>query len=101
MILLTLITNSVAGKIFAMIYGIFSSLALPLETIMLPIYAGDLFGQKSFNKILGIFVSVNSAGYAVGAPMINLIFDKCGSYNPGFVLCAVLMIGIMVAMVMW
>ncbi len=98
MLLLSMLTNSLIGKIFAMIYGIFSSLALPLETIMLPIYAGDLFGQKSFNKILGIFVSVNTAGYAVGAPMINLIFDKFGTYNPGFILCAVLMIGIIIAM---
>ncbi len=98
MVLLALITDSFIGKIFALIYGIFSSLALPLETIMLPIYAGDLFGQKSFNKILGIFVSVNTAGYAVGAPMINFIFDKFGSYNPGFILCAFLMIGIIIAM---
>lgn len=98
MIFLCMITDSFAGKIFAMIYGVFSSLALPLETIMLPIYAGDLFGQKSFNKILGIFVSVNTAGYAVGAPMINLIFDKFGSYNPGFILCAVIMVGIIVVM---
>jgi MFS family permease len=98
MVLLSMLTNSLIGKIFAMIYGIFSSLALPLETIMLPIYAGDLFGQKSFNKVLGIFVSVNTAGYAVGAPMINLIFDKFGTYNPGFILCAVLMVGIIIAM---
>ncbi|MBQ6894325.1 MAG: hypothetical protein IJN40_02390 [Clostridia bacterium] len=65
---------------------------------MIPIYAGDLFGQKSFNKILGIFVSVNTADYAVGTPMINLVFDKFGTYNPGFILCAVLMIGIIIAM---
>lgn len=98
MLLLSMITDSLVGKIFAFIYGIFSSLALPLETILLPIYAGDLFGQRSFNKILGIFVSVNTAGYAVGAPMINIIFDKFGSYNPGFILCAVLMTGIIISM---
>ncbi len=98
MVLLSMITDSLVGKIFAFIYGIFSSLALPLETILLPIYAGDLFGQRSFNKILGIFVSVNTAGYAVGAPMINIIFDKFGSYNPGFILCAVLMTGIIISM---
>lgn len=98
MILLCMITNSLIGKIFALIYGIFSSLALPLETILLPIYAGDLFGQKSFNKILGIFVSVNTAGYAVGAPMINIIFDRFGSYNIGFIICALLMIGIIISM---
>jgi len=98
MILLSMVTNTLMGKIFAMIYGIFSSLALPLETILLPIYAGDLFGQKSFNKILGIFVSVNTAGYAVGAPMINFVFDKCGSYTPGFIISAVLMTGIIIGL---
>ena len=65
---------------------------------MLPIYAGDFFGQKSFNKILGIFVSVNVTGYAVGALMINFIFDKCGSYNPGFILCTIFMIAIIIAL---
>ncbi len=98
MVCLVMVTDSFAGKIFAMIYGIFSSLALPLETIILPIYAGDLFGQKSFNKILGLFVSVNTAGYAVGAPIINLVFDKFGTYNPGFILCAVVMVGVIIAM---
>lgn len=98
MILLSCMTNSFMGKVIAIIYSIFSSLALPLETIMLPIYAGDLFGQKSFNKILGIFVSVNTAGYAVGAPLINIVFDIFGSYTPGFLLCAVLMVCIIVVL---
>ncbi len=98
MVLLSMLTNSFIGKIFAMIYGIFSSLALPLETIMLPIYAGDLFGQKSFDKILGIFVSVNTAGYAVGAPVINLYYDLFGSYRSGFALCALLMVAIIISL---
>jgi MFS family permease len=98
MICLTLITDSFMGKVFAMIYGVFAALALPLETIMLPIYAGDFLGQKSYNKILGIFVSVNTAGYAVGSPLINLIFDKFDSYNPGFIFCALLMVFVIVAM---
>ena len=38
------ITNSLFGQVLAMLYGVLSSLALPLETIMLPIYTGDLFG---------------------------------------------------------
>lgn len=98
MVLLAMVTDSLTGKIFAMIYGIFSSLALPLETIMLPIYAGDLFGQKSFNKILGIFVSVNTAGYAVGAPAINIVCDEFGSYTPGLICSAVLMVGIIIGL---
>ncbi len=91
MVFLCMITDSVTGKIFAMIYGIFSSLALPLETIMLPIYAGDLFGQRSFNRMLGIFVSVNTAGYALGAPFLNMYYDLFHSYNSAFIICAVVM----------
>ena len=61
---------------------------------MLPIYASDLFGKKSYPKILGIFVSVNTAGYAVGAPLMNLCYDIFGSYTPALYLVG----GIMIAM---
>lgn len=98
MIFLSLLTDSFMGMVFAMLYGIFSSFALPLETILLPIYAGDLFGQKSFDRILGIFVSVNTAGYAVGAPMMNFIYDVTGSYAAGCVLCAGIMIVVIVGL---
>ena len=91
-IILASLTNSAAGKIFAMLYGVFSSAALPLETVMLPIYARELFGEKGFNKVLGIFVSVNTAGYALGAPLMNLCFDRLNSYRIGLYACAALMI---------
>lgn len=96
--LLALVTDSEIGKTFAMIYGIFSALALPLETIMLPIYAGDLFGQKSFDKILGIFASVNTAGYALGAPVANLCYDITGTYNIALYISCGLMFLVMLAM---
>ncbi len=98
MLMLAFLTNSPAGRVLAMLYGIFSSLSIPLETIMLPIYAGDLFGQKSFNKILGIFVSVNTAGYALGAPAINWCYDRFGTYQGGFLLGAVIMAGILLSL---
>lgn len=96
MISLALVANSPFGCAMAMFYGIFSSLALPLETIMLPIFASDLFGEKSFNKIMGLFVSVNTAGYAVGSPLANYVFDKCGTYAPILYISAAVMIGITV-----
>ncbi|MBR5517975.1 MAG: MFS transporter [Clostridia bacterium] len=92
------VTESTTGRAFAMIYGVFSSLSLPLETIMLPIYASDLFGEKSFSKILGLFVSVNTAGYALGAPVSNLCFDITGSYNVALYISALLMIGVIIVM---
>ena len=49
---------------------------------MLPLISQYIFGQKSFTQMLGIFVSVNTAGYAVGAPVMNLVYDICGTYTP-------------------
>lgn len=98
MFFLIMMNNSPLGIIIAMIYAMFSALALPLETIMLPIYAGDLFGEKSFDKILGIFVSINTAGFALGTPAINLCYDAFGSYRVGFVSGGIIMLIVTVCM---
>ena len=71
-------------------YAVVSSLALPLETVMLPIITGDLFGRKDYAKILGIIVAVNTAGYALGAPLAGFVFDLMGSYRPTFVVGSVI-----------
>ena len=81
-----------------MAYGILAAVALPLETVMLPLYALDRVGDKAFNRTMGIFISVNTAGYAVGTPLINLCYDKFGSYAFAFVVCAVLMLAVIIAM---
>ena len=82
MVLLALVTNTAQGRVLALIYGGLSSLALPLETIMLSLITNDLFGNKSFDKLLGIVSALNTAGYAVGAPLMNLCYDICGTYAP-------------------
>ena len=89
--MLAFLNNSPLGMAMAMIYCIFKSLALPLETIMLPIYASDLFGERSYEKVLGIFVSVNVSGYALGSPALNLCYDMFGTYKPMLIACAVIM----------
>ncbi len=92
MILLLNVSPTSSGKACAVAYGIFSSFALPLETIMLPIYAREIFGENAFNRILGIFVSVNTAGYAVGAPVANLCYDITGSYNISLYISCILLV---------
>ncbi len=92
MLALTMTGATGVGPAAAMIYGVVSCIALPLETVMLPIFAGDLFGERSYDKTLGLFVSVNTAGYAVGAPVTNWCFDQFGTYKPMFLACAVLMV---------
>lgn len=85
-----------AGMGCAVAWAIMSALALPLETVMVPLIAADLFGEKDFSKLMGIFVSVNTAGYAFGTPIANLIFDRKGSYMPVLYLIAGLMAVVMI-----
>lgn len=91
-------TNSTFGMVLGVSYAILAAIALPLETVMLPIYANDLFGDKSFNKVLGIFVSFNQIGYALGGPIINLCSDLTGSYNLAFIICAILMLAVIITL---
>jgi len=57
------------------------AIAIPLETIMLPLIAGDLFGSRDYARMMGLVVSVNTAGYAVGPWLANLGYDLTGSYR--------------------
>ena len=94
--MLALTNNTAAGIALAIVFIVISQYGMPLETIMLPIYAQDLFGQKSYAKILGIFVSVNTAGYAVGSPIMNLCYDIFGSYKPALILVGSIMLCVLV-----
>lgn len=85
-------------NIFTTVYLILSSIALPLETVMLSLYAANLFGDHSFDRIMGMFISVNTAGYAVGTPFVNLGFDLTGSYRGVLLLTAGIMLAVTIAM---
>lgn len=98
MISIAIVDNSVLGMVLCVIYVITSNMALPLETIMLPIYAGDLFGEKDYNKMLGYIVSINTLGYAVGAPLMGFVYDIFNSYVQGFIVGAILMVITLVIM---
>lgn len=88
MLLLAFVSNNA----MAMAYGVLSALSLPLETVMLPLIALDLFGQASYSRIMGLFISFNVLGYALGAPLVNYIFDKTGSYQSILLVLAALML---------
>lgn len=88
---LAFVGSANVGNVLAMGYGVMASLALPLETVLVPLIAADLFGEKEFAKLLGIFVSLNTAGYALGTPVANLVFEAFGSYSPVLVLFGIMM----------
>ncbi len=81
MLLLSTITDSSAGVVSVFIYAPLSAVALPLETVMIPLYAKDLFGDKSYDRVMGIFYSINKFGYAVGGPVVNAGYDLLGDYR--------------------
>ena len=92
MLLLASLTNTPQGVILAMCQGVISSLAMPIETVLLPLLTAELFGEKSFAQILGIMTCCTSLGYAVGAPLSNAFYDAHGTYFYGLLLCAGLML---------
>ena len=94
--LLAAIKGDDLGFVLAVIFTVVSQYALPLETIMLPIYASDLFGQRSYAEVLGLFVSVNTAGYAVGSPLMNLCYDAFSSYVPALIIVGCIMAAVFV-----
>ncbi len=87
-IVLAFIGNSSAGKLLAFIYAVLGGVAFPIETVMIPIFTAELFGKKDYNRLLGIFDSVNVVGFALGSPVLNLFYDSLGSYRVAFILYA-------------
>lgn len=81
-LLLSLVSATVLGKNLAVAHAVFNALALPLETIMLSLFASELFGNRAFAHTMGIFAAVNTAGYAAGTPLANWCFDAFGTYVP-------------------
>lgn len=97
---LALADCSAFGMGCAVTWGVTASLALPLETVMLPLITADLFGEKDFAKLVGICVSLNVSGYAVGTPLVNLLFDLTGSYLSMLYIVTPLIVVLMVAFVL-
>ena len=90
-IMFAILTNSAAGPVIAMIAVVLESLAIPMETVIIPLLSNDLFGSASYNKVLGIFMAMNSLGLCLGSPLGDLCFDILGTYKPCFWFFAILM----------
>lgn len=95
---LIFITNTPIGHFIALVRIIFSSVALPLETVMLPLFALELFGNKEYEKFVGVFSSASSAGFAIGSPFGNICFDIFGNYNLAFLIFGVVLVFVAVSM---
>ncbi len=98
LMLLTFMDNNVVGKSFAAVYAFISCVACPLETIMLPIFASEFFGPKSFDKAIGLITGLNVAGYAAGSFVIGIICDIAGGYAKGYFIYGMIMVAVLFLM---
>ena len=95
---LIILSNTPIGKVIAVVRTLFGSFALPLETVMLPLFAMEFFGNKNFDKFVSIFVSASYAGFAIGSPLGNVCYDIFGDYIISFYIFGVLLIVVTVLM---
>ena len=96
-LILAFITPTTIGAIFGFVYAVAFAFAMPLETLVIPLIANDLFGNADYDKILGFLIAANYSGYAVGAPVVNLCFDIFGTYKPVLIVLAAVMLISMIA----
>ena len=78
------LTNTTLGVICAVLASCLTSLAMPLETVMIPLLSNDLFGSTAYHKVLGVFMAMNSLGLCLGSPLGNIYYDLFGTYVPCF-----------------
>lgn len=93
-VLFALLTNTAAGLVMALTAMVLETLAIPMETVMIPLLSNDLFGSASYNKVLGVFMAMNSLGLCLGSPLGELSFDVLGTYKPCFWMFAVLLVAV-------
>ena len=95
-LVLAFITPTTTGAILGFVYAVAFAFAMPLETLVIPLVANDLFGNANYDKILGILIAANYSGYAVGAPLVNKCFDLFGTYKPVLIVLAAVMLASMI-----
>ena len=70
------------ATIFGFAYGAVSTLESPL--------VAELFGLSSHGIIFGVIFFSDSIGGAIGGVLAGKVFDTTGSYQPAFLVCAIL-----------
>ena len=81
-ILLCLVSGSVTGRVLAMVYALMAGMAVPWQTVLLPLMAGGIYCDRDYGKVLGVFTAANSLGFVLGNTIANFCFDLFGTYNP-------------------
>ena len=77
LIFLALLTDSPIIYVYAPL----AVIALPIETVLLPLLTMDMVGKKAYARVMGIMVGIVQLGFCGGSLIPNYFFDKTGSYR--------------------
>ena len=80
------VSNPILGYISIALF----SVGVLVTTITIPLLAMPLFGYRAFGNISGIFLAMSSLGSMLANPIVNLFYDRLGSYSPVFRVAAVI-----------
>lgn len=94
---LAITANTAFGKSAAVIFAILYALALPLETLVIPLIANELFGSAAYDKLLGILLAMNYSGYALGGPIVNLFYQHFHDYKQILTILSVLTVILLIS----
>lgn len=86
MVALLFVSSLPMVYVMAVLFGFGTCIA----TVDASVIASKLFGTKYYGEIYGFTTTFTNAGYAVGAPVIGLVYDVAGSYAAAWVLFAVI-----------
>ena len=89
----------VDGFTSALIACVFFSIGVVMTTITVPLLSSSLFGYKPQSSIIGIFMALIPASSVITCPVVNMLYDRIGSYNPIFLGTACIGITVLVLMV--
>ena len=96
--LIAMISPTPLGKSLAAVRLVFSTIALPLETVMISVFANEFFGSRGFNKVLGLFSAATTAGFALASPFSQLSDMLFDNYTFAMISFAIFMLFVTVTM---
>ena len=59
---------------------------------MVPIFASEILGPKSFDNAIGLITGLNVVGYAMGSFVIGVICDITDGYEIGYIIYGIIML---------
>ena len=77
-----------SGKGFTIAAVILLGLGTPVTTVVIPLIVSRIFGNREYNTIIGFLMATGYLGTTLGTPISNYLFDRVGTYQVSYYLCA-------------